>query len=248
MNKRITTRSIETGIQAAKKHGIRVKTGWIFGLPGTLDEQYKSISLMRRLRPHEISIHQLIPFPGTEYYNHPEAYGIRIRDRKDFKAFCYGGLGTNVSFDYLSIEQYLQLLQDTSAALEADGYVSSDRATRSDEYIYTTPLHTKSLVVFRTIPTETSVVSRVPLAASLRCIGGRDPCCLGCRFGSMTPSLQPRIDGLTFQGQHAKSALKHPPPRLFPHEAFETCFSNRHLSKSASECILTYIESCRGSL
>jgi radical SAM superfamily enzyme YgiQ (UPF0313 family) len=149
VNKRITVRSIETGIEAAKKHGLRVKTGWIYGLPGTLDEQYESIALMRRLRPHEISVHQLIPFPGTEYYNHPEAYGIRIRDRKDFRSFCYGGLGANIAFDYLSIEQYTRLLEDTAAALEADGYVSSDRATRNDEYVYTTPLCKKSMVVFR---------------------------------------------------------------------------------------------------
>src|SRR5208282_3031323 len=117
VNKKITTKSIRSGIQAAKKHGLRVKTGWIYGLPGTLDEQYESISLMRQLRPHEISVHQLIPFPGTEYYNRPEAYGIRIRDRKDFRSFCYGGLGTNVSFDYLSVAQYVQLLEDTVAAL-----------------------------------------------------------------------------------------------------------------------------------
>ena len=140
MNKRITTRSIRTGIEAAKRHGLRVKTGWIYGLPGTLDEQYESISFMRQIRPHEISIHQLIPFPGTEYYNHPESYGIRIRDRKDFRSFCYGGLGENISFDYLSLAEYLKLLEDTVAALEADGYVSSDRAGPGDEYVFTTPL------------------------------------------------------------------------------------------------------------
>ncbi len=149
VNKRITTRSIRTGIEAAKRHGLRVKTGWIYGLPGTLDEQYESISFMRQIRPHEISIHQLIPFPGTEYYNHPESYGIRIRDRKDFRSFCYGGLGENISFDYLSLAEYLKLLEDTVAALEADGYVSSDRAGPGDEYVFTTPLCAKSMVVFR---------------------------------------------------------------------------------------------------
>ena len=94
--------SIRLGIESAKKAGIRVKTGWVFGLPGTIDEQYESVAFMRELRPHEISIHQLIPFPGTEYYAHPERHGIRIRDPKDFASFCYGGMGDNVSFDYLS--------------------------------------------------------------------------------------------------------------------------------------------------
>ncbi len=149
VNKRITTQSIAAGIGAAKRHGLRVKTGWIYGLPGTLEEQYQSIDLMRRLRPHEISIHQLIPFPGTEYYNRGEDFGIRIRDRKDFRSFCYGGLGANIAFDYLAEDQYLRLLEDTSAALETEGYVSSDRAAPGDEYIFTTPLSSMSMTVFR---------------------------------------------------------------------------------------------------
>ena len=103
--------SIRLGIESAKKAGIRVKTGWVFGLPGTIDEQYESVAFMRELHPHEISIHQLIPFPGTEYYAHPERYGIRIRDPKDFASFCYGGMGDNVSFDYLSQGQLIELLR-----------------------------------------------------------------------------------------------------------------------------------------
>ena len=55
-----------------------VKTGWIVGLPGTLQEQYESLAFMCELRPHEISIHQFIPFPGTEYYRRPGDYGLRL--------------------------------------------------------------------------------------------------------------------------------------------------------------------------
>ena len=70
--------------------------------PATLEEQYETVAFMRELRPHEVSIHQLIPFPGTEYYNHPAEHGLRIRDRKDFASFCYGGLSDNITFDYLT--------------------------------------------------------------------------------------------------------------------------------------------------
>ena len=42
--------SIRLGIESAKKAGIRVKTGWVFGLPGTIDEQYESVAFMRELR------------------------------------------------------------------------------------------------------------------------------------------------------------------------------------------------------
>jgi radical SAM superfamily enzyme YgiQ (UPF0313 family) len=149
VRKGIDREAIRLGIQHAKAAGLRVKTGWIFGLPGTLEEQYESIGFMRELRPHEISIHQLIPFPGTEYYLHPERHGIRIRDRKDFESFCYGGLDENFSFDYLSRGQMLELLEHAAAVLEAEGYVDSDRATARDEYVYSTPLSARSMSVFR---------------------------------------------------------------------------------------------------
>jgi hypothetical protein len=104
---------------------------------------------MLDLRPHEISIHQLIPFPGTVYYNDPARFGIRIADPKSFESFCYGGLDGDIQFDYLSHGQLRQLLEDTAVALEDAGYVSSDQAGPGAEYIYTTPLSRNSMNVFR---------------------------------------------------------------------------------------------------
>ncbi len=147
--KGISTEQIRRGLRSAKEAGLRVKTGWIYGLPGTLEEQYESINFMLDTRPHEISIHQLIPFPGTIYYEQPAAFGIRIADPKSFESFCYGGLDGNIRFDYLTQSQLVRLLEDTAAALEAAGYVSSDKAGRGDEYIYTTPLSRNSMNVFR---------------------------------------------------------------------------------------------------
>ncbi len=147
--KGMTTAQIRRGIRAAADAGLRVKTGWIYGLPGTLEEQYESIPFMLDMRPHEISIHQLIPFPGTIYYNDPARFGIRIADPKSFESFCYGGLDGDIQFDYLSHSQLRQLLEDTASALEAAGYVSSDQARPGAEYIYTTPLSRNSMNVFR---------------------------------------------------------------------------------------------------
>lgn len=151
--KGMTKDQIRRGINAAIAAGIRVKTGWIYGLPGTLEEQYQSIDFMLELRPHEISIHQLIPFPGTVYYQEPARFGIRIADPKNFESFCYGGLDGQIRFDYLSHSQLVQLLEDTAAALEAAGYVSSDEATPGSQYIYTTPLSRNSMNVFRAAAT-----------------------------------------------------------------------------------------------
>ncbi len=150
--KRMTVEKMLTGVQCASDAGIRVKTGWIYGLPGSLTEQRKSIDLMLRMRPHEISIHQLIPFPGTAYYSRPQDFGIRIKNPKDFESFCYGGIGDNISFEYLSQSEMIALLEDTANALERDGYVSSDIATPEDEYVYSSPLQKKSMNVFRSKP------------------------------------------------------------------------------------------------
>jgi radical SAM superfamily enzyme YgiQ (UPF0313 family) len=148
VRKGIDRETVRLGVRSAKEAGLRVKTGWVFGLPGTLAEQYESLAFMRELRPHEISIHQLIPFPGTQYYDRPGDFGIRIRDPKDFASFCYGGLGDNVSFDYLSHRQLVELLEETVSALESDGYASSDRAAPGDRYVFSTPLNSLSMAVF----------------------------------------------------------------------------------------------------
>jgi len=148
-NKGLTSAQIRSGVRAAQKAGLRVKTGWIYGLPGALEDQYASIPFMLDLRPHEVSIHQLIPFPGTIYYQEPARFGIRIADPKAFESFCYGGLDGNVRFDYLSHSQLVRLLEETVKALEAAGYVSSDEARPDSEFIYTTPLHRLSMNVFR---------------------------------------------------------------------------------------------------
>jgi hypothetical protein len=147
-NKGMTTAQVREGVRAALGAGLRVKTGWIYGLPGSLEEQRESIRFMLELRPHEISIHQLIPFPGTPYYADPDRFGIRIADPKAFESFCYGGLEGGVRFDYLSQGQLIRLLEETASALEAAGYVSSDNAGPGSEYIYTTPLHRLSMTVF----------------------------------------------------------------------------------------------------
>ena len=71
--KGITRAQISLGVLAAKQAGLRVKTGWIYGLPGSLDDQYASIPFMLDLRPHEILIHQLIPFPAPSITATPPA-------------------------------------------------------------------------------------------------------------------------------------------------------------------------------
>jgi radical SAM superfamily enzyme YgiQ (UPF0313 family) len=149
IKKGLTRESIISGIADVKASGIRVKTGWIYGLPGTIEEQKKSIDLMLETRPNEISIHQLIPFPGTEYYRNPSKYGIQFKDAKDFSSFCFGGVGNNITFDYMSQLEYDNLMSETIKRLEDQGYVSSDIANLDDEYIYSTPISGTSIAAFK---------------------------------------------------------------------------------------------------
>ena len=147
--KGITSRQIREGLLTAKQAGLRVKTGWIYGLPGRLEDQYESVKLMTELRPHEISVHQLIPFPGTSYYHHASRYGIRIKDPKRFETFCFSGLQSNFTFDYLSHSDLMDLYEYTIRTLSREGYVSSDEKSSGSEYFYTTPLNSTSMDVFR---------------------------------------------------------------------------------------------------
>jgi radical SAM superfamily enzyme YgiQ (UPF0313 family) len=152
--KGMTKDQIRRGVRAAIDSGLRAKTGWIYGLPGSLAEQYESIDFMLDLRPHEISIHQLLPFPGTVYYTEPARFGIRIANPKSFESFCYGGLEGDIRFDYLTHQQLVTLLEDTGSALEAAGYINSDKADPESEFIYTTPLSRNSMNVFQPAPRE----------------------------------------------------------------------------------------------
>ena len=141
--------AIRRGDPSAKEAGMRVKTGWVFGLPGTLEEQYESVAFMRELRPHEISIHQFIPFPGTPYYERPAEHGIRIRDPKDFASFCYGGLSDNISFDYLLAQRVGRTAASTRPpSWNRKGTSAAIAPRRTDEYVFSTPLNELSMSVF----------------------------------------------------------------------------------------------------
>ena len=152
--KGMTTEQIRRGIQAAKDAGLRVKTGWIYGLPGSLEEQYQSIPFMLEMRPHDISIHQLIPFPGTIYYTEPARFGIRIADPKAFESFCYGGLDGDIQFDYLSHGQLRQLLEDTAEG-PGECRICQQRRRKTGRRIHLhTPLSRNSMNVFRRAASE----------------------------------------------------------------------------------------------
>ncbi len=75
IGKKLKREQIKLAVKVCRDAGIRVKTGWMVGLPGNYEEQMKSLDLMLELNPDEISIHHFIPMPGTAYWHYPERYG-----------------------------------------------------------------------------------------------------------------------------------------------------------------------------
>lgn len=147
--KGIKTHQISTAIDIIHKHGMTVKTGWIYGLPGSLEEQYKSIDLMLASHPDYISIHMLIPFPGTHFFRNREKYGIFISDPFNFDIYSYSGLNPAIKYAYLPTDKLLRLFQDTEKALQENGYAPSDKAGYDSKYIYSTPLQFSPINVFQ---------------------------------------------------------------------------------------------------
>lgn len=146
--KRIPVNLTPKAINIASERNLIIRTNWIFGLPGSLDEQLESLYLMQKLPPHQISIHQFIPFPGTDYYDNPQKYGIKIKNPKDFSGFVYGGINRNIEYDYLSISELEFLFKETINVLEKAGYVSSDKANSENNAVFTTPLSKTSIPLF----------------------------------------------------------------------------------------------------
>jgi anaerobic magnesium-protoporphyrin IX monomethyl ester cyclase len=78
IHKRITPAQVQNAVALAKQAGLRVKTSWIVGLPGSLEEQLKSIDLMEKTQPNHIDVYWLTLYPGTPFWETPEKYGIHF--------------------------------------------------------------------------------------------------------------------------------------------------------------------------
>ncbi len=76
---------IREGTRLAVESGINVFNSFIFGLPGETPETARqSVDFARELDEKygaKYGFHILSPLPGTELYDHPEEYGLRILSR-----------------------------------------------------------------------------------------------------------------------------------------------------------------------
>lgn len=124
VEKRLDREQMKRAVDACRKAGIRVKTGWMIGLPGNYAEQMKSLDLMLELEPDEISIHHFIPIPGTPYWHQPEMYGLHFDKRTLLNNFSIDALPSQVglSFSYISDAEIEAVVQEMIRRLRQAGY------------------------------------------------------------------------------------------------------------------------------
>lgn len=81
MNKKQSVRDIRLGIINAKNSGMKVRVYLIVGYPGeTWNSVWRTIDLMKEVKPDEFTAYPLVIYPGTDLYINPEEYGINYID------------------------------------------------------------------------------------------------------------------------------------------------------------------------
>lgn len=87
MNKGITVNQIKEGLKLVKKHCFKCRVYLIVGYPGETEETIdETIDLIKEVKPDDISIYPLIPYPGTPLFHYPERFNITYIN-KDFSNY-----------------------------------------------------------------------------------------------------------------------------------------------------------------
>lgn len=89
MNKGTTVGVNRQAIKGLKDAGIQTLTWMIVGFPGeTWDTVKETVGFLNDSAPDIVTVYPLIPYPGTDVWNNPDKYGMRIID-KDFSHYFY---------------------------------------------------------------------------------------------------------------------------------------------------------------
>lgn len=122
-NKKISLEEIKAAIRICKKVGVRTRTSWIIGLPGSYHEQLRSIKLIKELMPDEVIVHRLIVYPGTKLWNNNKEYGIKINKRNiKWSNYSYYNINAEIEFDYLTKNDIEKITNKIIIELKNLGY------------------------------------------------------------------------------------------------------------------------------
>lgn len=87
MNKKTTVEQNYKGIKIAKNSNIFTTGYFIIGFPGeTVESINDTMEFIKKSELDKVSVYQFSPLPGTDVYNNPEKYGVKIiaKDWSDY--------------------------------------------------------------------------------------------------------------------------------------------------------------------
>ena len=103
-NKRVNVNDIYDAIKNAKDAGIKVRVLLMIGLPGQGHDVSKNIiNFIKETNPEAVDLSSFIPMPGSDIYNNPEKYNIKLK--KEFNlsdyVFSVGLFGDEMDKDFI---------------------------------------------------------------------------------------------------------------------------------------------------
>lgn len=79
--KRISVNDMYRAIGAAKAAGLKIRLFLMIGLPGQDENTSKRINdFIDSTEPDAVDLSTFVPFPGCDIYNHPDKYGITLKN------------------------------------------------------------------------------------------------------------------------------------------------------------------------
>lgn len=88
MNKRTTVTQNRDALIKTRQAGFKTRVFAMTGLPGeTRDTASRLIQFLEETQPHVVTLNTFMPLPGSDVYNNPERYGVRVLTQ-DYSKYC----------------------------------------------------------------------------------------------------------------------------------------------------------------
>jgi radical SAM superfamily enzyme YgiQ (UPF0313 family) len=79
-NKKLKIEQVYQALKNAEDVGIKTRIFFIIGLPEQNEDVADNmINFIKKTKPYAVDLSTFIPFPGSDIYNYPEKYGIKLK-------------------------------------------------------------------------------------------------------------------------------------------------------------------------
>lgn len=121
-NKKITQTGIIRAIKTIENAGIYTRMNYIVGMLGDGMPENNLSYIAESAKPSEISIHQLIPFPGSSLWENPGKYGIQIKNKYNFGEYNFSSISDNFIYESLGRRSTREVIEACIDKLLTIGY------------------------------------------------------------------------------------------------------------------------------